>query len=78
MTPKEQELIQLAQWLNNPWVALGVAVLAIWTIAWKGVALWKAAESQSKPWFVVLLLVNTVGILEIIYVFYFSKKKNNN
>lgn len=75
MTPKEQELIQIAHWFNNPWIALGFAVLAVWTIIWKGLALWKAAENKSKPWFIVLLLVNTIGILEIIYIFFFSKKK---
>jgi hypothetical protein len=52
------------------------AFLIVWTIAWKGTALWKAAQNSSKPWFVVLLLVNTFGILDIIYVFYFSGKKN--
>ena len=75
ITPKEQELIQVAHLLNNPWFALGMAVLAVWTIIWKGTALWKAAQNNSKPWFVVLLLVNTVGILEIIYIFFFSKKE---
>jgi len=75
MTNKELELIQFAHWMNNPWVAFGFAVLAIWTIIWKGTALWKAARNSSKIWFVVLLAVNTVGILEIIYVFFFSKKK---
>lgn len=50
--------------------------LSIWAMAWKGVALWKAARNESKAWFIVLLLVNTVGILEIIYIFFFSKKKD--
>ncbi len=49
--------------------------LSIWSLAWKGVALWKAAHNNSKPWFVVLLIVNTAGILEILYIFLFSKKK---
>lgn len=76
MTPKEQELIKIAHFLNDPKIALLVALLAIWVLIWKGVALWKAAENKSKPWFVVLMLVNTVGILEIIYIFFFSKRKN--
>ena len=75
ITPKEQELIQLAHMFNNPLFALLFAVLAVWTIAWKGTALWKAARNNSKPWFIVLLLLNTMGILEIIYIFFFSKKK---
>ncbi|MDA8611397.1 DUF5652 family protein [Candidatus Pacebacteria bacterium] len=49
-------------------------ILLIWTFVWKGVALWKAARNNSKPWFIALLVVNTMGLLEILYIFYFSKK----
>lgn len=49
----------------------------IWTLPWKGVALWKAARNGHKKWFIVLLVVNTLAILEIIYIFYFSKQKSN-
>ena len=52
-----------------------LVLLAVWSIIWKGIALWKAARNGSKPWFIVMLLVNTVGILEILYIFFFSKKK---
>ena len=51
------------------------SLLAIWSLVWKGIALWKAAQNSSKPWFVALLLINTFGILDIIYVFYFANKK---
>ena len=59
------------------WPVLGLAFLVIvaWSIFWKGMALWKAAREQHKVWFVVLLLVNTVGILEILYLYVFSKMK---
>ena len=50
-------------------------LLAIWSIIWKGIALWKAAQNGSKPWFVVMLVLNTVGILEIVYIFYFANRK---
>lgn len=49
--------------------------LAIWTVAWKGVALWKSARHSHKKWFIALLIINTAGILDILYVFFFSKKK---
>lgn len=45
-----------------------------WSLFWKGWALWKAAKNDSKVWFVVLLLVNTLGILEILYIFVFGEK----
>lgn len=51
-----------------------LVVLAVWSLVWKGFALWKAARNGSKPWFIVMLVLNTVGILEIVYIFYFSKK----
>ncbi len=38
-------------------------------------ALWKAARSGSKPWFIVLFVVNTLSILDIIYIFAVSKKE---
>jgi hypothetical protein len=45
----------------------------VWSLAWKGVALWKAARSGSRTWFVALLVLNTFGLLEIIYIYFFSK-----
>ena len=52
--------------------------LAIWSLIWKGIALWKAARNGSKAWFVVMLVLNTVGILEIVYIFFFANKKEKN
>jgi len=48
-------------------------VILIWSGVWKLIALWKSARNNSKIWFIVLALVNTVGILEILYIFVFSK-----
>ncbi len=50
-------------------------ILALWSIPWKGVALWKAARNSDKFWFVILFVCNTLGVLEILYVYVFSKKK---
>jgi hypothetical protein len=50
-------------------------VMIVWSIIWKGFALWKAAQNGSKTWFIVMVLANTVGILEILYIFVFSKKR---
>ncbi len=52
-----------------------ILLILAWTVPWKGIALWKAARNSHKIWFVVLLLVNTLALLEIVYIFYFSKKK---
>jgi len=60
-----------------PFVSLIILALLVWSIYWKGRALWKAARQNDKIWFIVLLVVNTVGILEILYIYLFSKKKEN-
>ena len=52
-----------------------IVLLVAWTVPWKGVALWRAARNGQLVWFIVLLVVNTLAILEIIYIFGFSKKK---
>ena len=57
--------------LNSPYVWL----LLLGTIFWKGAALWKAARNSHKKWFIILLVVNTLAILEIVYIFFFSKPK---
>ncbi len=49
-------------------------ILIAWSLAWKGVALWKAARKGEKIWFVALLVINTLGILEILYVYVFSER----
>ncbi|MFA7319463.1 MAG: DUF5652 family protein [Parcubacteria group bacterium] len=51
-----------------------IALALLWTIPWKGVALWKAAQNRHRVWFILILLVNTLAILEILYIFIFSKK----
>ena len=53
-----------------------IILLAIlWTVPWKGIALWKSARNSQRIWFVVLFLVNTLAILEILYIFVFAKKR---
>ena len=49
--------------------------LATWSLIWKGLALWKSAGQKDKIWFVVLLVVNTLGLLDILYLFVFSKRQ---
>lgn len=45
----------------------------IWSVIWKGLALYRAARNGQKAWFCILLVVNTMGILEIVYLLFFSK-----
>jgi methionyl-tRNA synthetase len=61
--------------LVKPWM---VIALVVWTLPWKGVALYKAAQNSQKGWFVALLILNTFALLEIVYIFGFSKKKEQS
>ena len=49
-------------------------LLALWTIVWKVYAAWTAAKHNHKKWLVAVVILNTLGILDIIYIFYVAKK----
>ena len=53
-------------------------VIAIWSLYWKGRALWISARASQTKWFIALLIINTFGILEIFYIYVINKKKENN
>ena len=40
----------------------------------KGLALWRAARNSQNVWFIVLLIINSAGILPAIYLLFFQKK----
>ncbi len=53
------------------------STLALWSLFWKGLALWHSARKDQYKWFIALLVINTIGILEIIYLFGVIKLKFN-
>jgi hypothetical protein len=63
------------QFLDNQWLFWAIIIAGLWALPWKGIALWKAARRSEKWWFVALLLINTLAVLEILYIFVFSKKE---
>ncbi|HNQ45208.1 MAG TPA: DUF5652 family protein [bacterium] len=64
-------MAELIETINaNPYLSLPVV---LWVLVWKGIALWKAARHNQKWWFIALLVINTLGLLEILYIFVFSK-----
>jgi hypothetical protein len=52
-----------------------IMVLALWDMVWKGIGMWKAGRNNHLGWFIAILIFNTVGILPIIYIAFFSKPK---
>ncbi len=55
---------------SQPWVYI---TLLVWSLVWKGLALWKAAGKKQLIWFIAFLVINTSGLLEILYIFYLNK-----
>ncbi len=65
----------LLNFSNLPIPQFSLSLIFLWATFWKGVALWRASQGRQTKWFVVLLIsINTVGILELIYLFKFAKK----
>jgi hypothetical protein len=50
--------------------------LLIWTAIWKLVGLWHSGRNNQLVWFVFMGVLNTAGILPIIYLIFFQKKGN--
>lgn len=59
---------------NTPYYLLAIIAVALWSIPWKALALWKSARRNHVGWFIFFLLINTAGILEIIYLIILRKK----
>jgi preprotein translocase subunit SecY len=67
--------MQIMQNYASPimWIIYAVVV---WSIPWKGAALWKSARNGHRVWFIVLLLINTAAILDILYIFIFNQNQS--
>lgn len=70
----------MVEYLSLIATSLGISiwltvVLLAWSMVWKLLALWKSARKGSVAWFIVLAIINTVGILPILYIFWFSEMK---
>jgi MFS superfamily sulfate permease-like transporter len=57
------------------WVLPLLVVLVVWELFWKSASMWHAARKKDIVWFFILLVFNTLGILDIIYLFGFEKNK---
>lgn len=66
---------QLTEFLTSTEGVLTVLFISMWTLVWKGVALYHAGKNRQKVWFVVLLLLNDLGILSMIYLRWFQRQR---
>ena len=67
-----QAQLQLLDSLINQYPQLFLA-FTVWTLVWKAIALWMASRKNQSWWFILMLVLNTVGILEILYIFFLNK-----
>jgi len=59
--------------INNPVL---FAIFLLWSLVWKGIALWHAAGNKQKVWYILILVLNTIGLLEITYLILLRIKLN--
>lgn len=58
---------ELNKFFQNPQFFI---IIFIWSLILKGIALWRAAGNRHITWFAILLTINTLGLLEILYILY--------
>jgi len=56
---------------------LAVILIAIWDAVWKLIGMWKSARNNQLAWFICIAVFNTIGILPIVYIKWFQKKKKH-
>ena len=69
------ELFSVNEAVIAAWLIPIATVLAVWELAWKGVGLWHTARNRHLGWFIAIMVLNTAGILPIIYFVFFRQKK---
>lgn len=53
--------------ISTTWTVI-LACVIVWDLVWRGMALWRAARHEQMAWFVALLIINSVGVLPILYI----------
>jgi methionyl-tRNA synthetase len=48
----------------------------LWSIPWKAWALWLAARRGDLWWFLIILIISTLGLLEMVYIFLIAKQRD--
>ncbi|MFA6536456.1 MAG: DUF5652 family protein [Candidatus Paceibacterota bacterium] len=62
---------------TDPQIFWFLILSIVWVLPWKGYALWMAAKRNDTKWFVAILILNTLAILEIIYIFFVVRRDKN-
>lgn len=60
--------------IEYPWLRVAIILLVLFDGSMKLIAMWKAARNSETGWFIVLAILNTIGILPIFYLVMHNKK----
>jgi hypothetical protein len=63
---------------SNPLLIALAIIIGVWTLFWKGIALWRTSQLKQRNWFIALFILvplNELAIIELVYLFWFSKKR---
>jgi methionyl-tRNA synthetase len=58
--------------IYNPYFIVAV----ILEIIFKAVGLWKTGRNNQPGWFIAIFVLNTAGILPLVYLLFFQRNKN--
>jgi methionyl-tRNA synthetase len=65
-------MIELPIWYEQYfWLFI---VVGLFELVLKGFALWHSARGRQLAWYIAILVINSAGILPIIYLLFFKKK----
>jgi hypothetical protein len=59
--------------IANPYLLIA---LVLWTIPWQAWSLWLSARRGEVWWFLVMTILNTIGLLNIFYIFVIAKQSD--
>ena len=62
--------IDILSLMNSPF---GIGLI-LWEMIWKGLALWRSGRRNDPLWFFALFILNTLGILPILYLIFTRKQ----
>lgn len=51
-----------------PDLGIGIFIVILWEVFWKGIGLWRSAKKGHLTWFIAILLINLFGVIPIFYL----------
>jgi hypothetical protein len=69
---------EINRFMESPLGIAALSLIVVWGLVWKGFALYRAGKLSQPGWFVALFLINTLGLLEILYLAFFSKRRQRH